>query len=395
MAYFVPYIDETGLHMPTYADRLDDLCSAYRSIFGNDVALDPATPDYQLLSVLAKALDDTSALVLQAYNSRNPAYARGAALDLLLPQYGLSRYAGTYSMVTLGLTGRAGTVIPGGSLVSDGNGYLWKTPGPVTLNQSGAALVQASCQTPGPVEAAANTITNIVTPVTGWTGVNNPSAATPGVAPETDASVRNRIAAAMASLGSGSADALLAALKALEGVTEAALLVNDTGSTDGNGIPTHSIAAVVEGGDVLQIGQALYFKKAPGIRTYGSTAVSFTEEGVTHLVYFSRPTELALDVKLEIMPLNGFDGNEVLPLLRSALAEYLGTLKIGESLTVPRLYGVCYAIAPELASTFMVTYITAQAGSYTRTSQQLAIGWREKLTLDDPATQITFEIVEE
>ena len=51
MAYFAPYIDETGIHMPTYEDRLQDLCDKYRSIFGQDAVLDPAVPDYQLLSV--------------------------------------------------------------------------------------------------------------------------------------------------------------------------------------------------------------------------------------------------------------------------------------------------------------------------------------------------------
>ena len=94
MAYFAPYIDNTGLHMPTYEDRLADLVSAYRSIFGVDSELSESVPDYQLLSVFAKALDDTSALVLQAYNSRNPLYATGQALDLLLPMYGVSRQAG-------------------------------------------------------------------------------------------------------------------------------------------------------------------------------------------------------------------------------------------------------------------------------------------------------------
>ena len=72
MPYFAPYIDGTGLHMPTYEDRLSDLVSAYRSIFGIDAEMSESVPDYQLLSVFAKALDDTSALVLQAYNSRNP-----------------------------------------------------------------------------------------------------------------------------------------------------------------------------------------------------------------------------------------------------------------------------------------------------------------------------------
>ena len=94
MPYFAPYIDETGLHMPTYEDRLSDLVSAYRSIFGIDSELSGSVPDYQLLSVFAKALDDTSALVLQAYNSRNPLYASGQALDLLLPLYGVTREPG-------------------------------------------------------------------------------------------------------------------------------------------------------------------------------------------------------------------------------------------------------------------------------------------------------------
>ena len=94
MAYFAPYIDGTGLHMPTYEDRLEELKENYRTIFGTEAELSAAVPDYQLLSVFAKALDDVSALTLQAYNSRNPMYASGGALDLLLPQYGLVRASG-------------------------------------------------------------------------------------------------------------------------------------------------------------------------------------------------------------------------------------------------------------------------------------------------------------
>ena len=94
MAYFIPYIDDTGIHMPTYEDRLEDLVTAYRNIFGIESELSASVPDYQLLSVFARALDDTSALVVQDFNSRNPMFASGIALDLLLPQYGLIRNAG-------------------------------------------------------------------------------------------------------------------------------------------------------------------------------------------------------------------------------------------------------------------------------------------------------------
>ena len=42
MAYFAPYIDASGIHMPTYEDRLSDLCEAYRNIFGVDAELNAA-----------------------------------------------------------------------------------------------------------------------------------------------------------------------------------------------------------------------------------------------------------------------------------------------------------------------------------------------------------------
>ena len=91
MAYFAPYIDGSGLHMPTYEDRLAALVENYRSIFGLDSELSESVPDYQLLSVFARSLDDASSLVLSAFHQMNPMYASGQALDLLLPQYGISR----------------------------------------------------------------------------------------------------------------------------------------------------------------------------------------------------------------------------------------------------------------------------------------------------------------
>ena len=94
MSYFAPFIDASGVHMPTYEDRLADLCEAYRNIFGTDAELSASVPDYQLLSVFARALDDTAALVVEGFNARNPMYASGSALDLLLPQYGLTRNPG-------------------------------------------------------------------------------------------------------------------------------------------------------------------------------------------------------------------------------------------------------------------------------------------------------------
>ena len=48
MSYFAPYIDGTGIHMPTYEDRLEDLITAYRNIFGIEAELSAAVVGFTL-----------------------------------------------------------------------------------------------------------------------------------------------------------------------------------------------------------------------------------------------------------------------------------------------------------------------------------------------------------
>ena len=47
MAYTAPYIDDAGLHIPTYADIRDDLVEQFKSIYGQDIYLENDSQDYQ------------------------------------------------------------------------------------------------------------------------------------------------------------------------------------------------------------------------------------------------------------------------------------------------------------------------------------------------------------
>ena len=293
MSYFAPYIDGTGIHMPTYEDRLEDLTEAYRNIFGIETELGPAVPDYQLLSVFAKALDDASALVLQAYNSRNPAYASGNALDLLLPAYGLTRAAG-----------------------------------------------------------------------------------------ETDASVRARIRHSLAGRSTGTADALLAAVKGAEGVRDARLYVNDTDSTDSIGIPGHSIAVVTAGGNGEAVAQAIFDKKPPGIGTWGSTTVTVPDaQGNGHPVSFTRNTDKMIVVYLFIRVLEGGNRDEIRNALKGSVADYINGLGLAAPLNIPQLYGAAYNAKPEIAKTFIITDIQAAVSGESSAARDLVpCAWNEKIT---------------
>ena len=294
MAYFAPYIDASGIHMPTYEDRLEDLVSAYRNIFGVESELSPAVPDYQLLSVFAKALDDTSALVLQAYNSRNPMYATGNALDLLLPQYGVTRNAG-----------------------------------------------------------------------------------------ETDAEVRARIRSSLAGRSAGSCDALLAAVQSARGVSSARVYVNDTGAADANGIPAHSIAAVIRGGNAAAVAQAIYDKKAPGIGTWGSiTENAYDAAGNPHAVSFTRHTDKFILVYPCITVLEGGDREAIRNAVVPAIEDFVNGRGIGNELNIPQLYGVAYAADPSIANTYVIIDIQVLLPGGTSVLRQLVdCAWNEKITV--------------
>ena len=56
MAYYAPYIDTTGIHVPTYEDIRDDLIASMKQIFGQDIYLADDSQDYQQICIFAKKI---------------------------------------------------------------------------------------------------------------------------------------------------------------------------------------------------------------------------------------------------------------------------------------------------------------------------------------------------
>ena len=88
---------------------------------------------------------------------------------------------GSRSEVAAVITGTPATVIPAGSQASS-NGYVFQTLGDVTIPGSGTLdpVVFQAVQT-GPIPVPVNSLTTIVTPVSGWTTVNNTITAAVGL----------------------------------------------------------------------------------------------------------------------------------------------------------------------------------------------------------------------
>ena len=135
MAYVAPYIDATGMYIPTYSDIRDDLIEQMKQIFGSDIYISEDSQDYQQISVLAKKIYDTNTLALLTYNNRTVNTAVGVGLDNICALVGITRKPATYSQVQLVITGEPSTVITDGQ-ASDGE-YIWNLPSSVTIPSRG------------------------------------------------------------------------------------------------------------------------------------------------------------------------------------------------------------------------------------------------------------------
>lgn len=359
MAYFAPYIDETGLHICTYQDIVDDQVAQAKAIYGQDIYLEPDSQDYQYISSFALKIHDCHQAIQAAYNSRGPSTAIGATLASLVKLNGIKPKKATYSTCPVILTGTPGTLITKG-VVQDISGYNWNLPPSVSIEAGGTADVTATCQTAGSIKANPGDINKIVTPTYGWTSVTNTDYAMVGAPVETDSQLRGRQAISTAQPSRTVLEGTEGAIAAVSGVTRHKLYENDTAVVDANGLPPHSITALVEGGADADIAQAIYSKKGPGCYTNGTSSVDITDSfGQTTTIRFDRPSYVDIDVVINVKQLTGYT-TATTTAIKEAIATFLNSMTMGVN-TVPvnNFYGPALSVQDLSNPTFSVTSVTA------------------------------------
>lgn len=331
-----PTISATGISAPTYAEVLAYLQQQFRSIYGDDIYLESDSQDGQFLAVIAAAINDGNAATVAAYNAFSPLTAQGAGLSKNVKINGIARAVATNSSVDLVLVGQAGTTITNGQARDEADN-LWALPASVTIPPAGEITVTATCTVVGDIDAAPGAISQIATPTRGWQSVTNPAAATAGAPVETDAALRARQATSVALPSRTVLEGTVGAVANLEGVTRYRAFENDTDTTDANGLPGHSIALVVEGGDAAAIAQAIAAKKTPGTGTFGTTSQVVTDlYGVSRVIRFYRPTEDTAHVKINLTALAGYN-TSIGQAIQQAVADYINSLAIGGTIYLWRL----------------------------------------------------------
>jgi len=355
LATLGPTIDASGITIPSYEDVLLSLKASFRNIFGSDAYLEEDGQDGQLLAVFARAQHDSNQAAVAVFNSFSPATAQGVGLSNAVKINGLKRLVPTNSTAAVTIVGQVGTVITDG-VVEDTQGQKWNLPATVTIPGGGDVTVTATAQDPGSIAADAHTITKIVTPTLGWQTVDNATAATLGAPVESDATLRRRQSYSTSIAAVAVVDGLVSELANLTGVQQVAYIDNDTDTTDGNGIPSHTIAFVVEGGDADAIAEIIARKKTPGTGTYGAIVKTvYDSKGVPSTVRFSTPTAVPISIGITIEALDNYVSTTG-QLIRQALVDYINALPIGADVYRTRLF--VPASITEHINTYNITALT-------------------------------------
>lgn len=322
-------IDSTGISAPAIEDIIGTLVANFQGIYGSDAYLQPDGQDYQLIAIVANAINDQNQVMVAAYNGMSPSTAQGAALSSLVKINGLQRQSPTNSTAIVTITGTFGTFVING-VVRDANNNLWDIPN-VAIPFSGSIDVTATAQVQGAIAAPASTINIIDTPILGWQTANNAASALPGAPVETDAALRRRQAASTTLSSRTPPLAISAALANLAGVQRSIVYENNTNAADANGIPAHSIAAVVQGGDLTRIATTIEEKKSPGTGTAGTTTIVVNDPGGLPIAinfYVLAITDIFMTVTIH--PLNGYNSG-MNAQIQQALFAFLNSLPIGDS----------------------------------------------------------------
>lgn len=311
-------ITATGLAIPDELDILNGRLSDLDTAMGGGMSTSLTTPQGQIAmsdtAIIAAKNDELAELT----NLINPDYSSGRYQDGIARIYFIDRIAATGTIVTATCTGLVGTVIPANSVAVDEQGYIYYSLSAVTIPAIGSIDALFQNQTTGPIACPIGALNSIYKAVNGWSSVNNSTAGVIGNDVEGRANFEYRRKQSVAKNAVNTLGAIYAAVLAVDGVSDAYVTDNKTGSAVNKGITNysvlaHSIYVAAYGGAATDIGNAIYRSAPPGVDMNGATTVVIqdTENYVfpypEYTIKFVTPSAVSVHFKVQLQE------NDLLP----------------------------------------------------------------------------------
>lgn len=332
----VAKVDASGISAPSFADILAWIQQQYQTIYGADTYLGNDSQDGQWLGVLAAAFTDANSMAVAVYEAFSPTTAQGVGLSQVVKINGIARLASSFSTAQCLIGGNVGKQILNGTVI-DENQNTWLLPASVTVPGGGEITVTVTSLAPGAISASAGTV-QIGTPTLGWNSAAFASDATPGSPVETDPALKARQTRSTSLPALTIIDAIVGNLLNLPGVIEVMPYVNDTGSTDADGVTEHAIAIVINGGNAQAIVNVIGAGKAPGSNTFGTTTQTYVDAyGRPQNIKFSFVTLVPITTHITITALANYTGT-IGDNIVQAVIDYINALPIGQNVLYTRLF---------------------------------------------------------
>lgn len=325
-------ITSTGLETKTQAEYVAEFTAAFQAIYGADINLDSDTPDGQMMMIFIQAVLDVLDLVREVYNSFDPDNAIGVTLDQRVVLNGIQRQGGTHTVtnITLAVTqalnlyGLDQDVEPIYT-VADNAGNQWKLISSQTISSAGTYVYAFQAANPGAVLTVPNTITVPVTIILGVSSINNPTTYTSlGENEESDAALKVRRQRSVSLASQGYLSALLAELENINGLTFGYVHENNTGATDSEGVPEHSIWVIVAGtASDEDIANAIYRKRNAGCGMFGSESYNIEQvDGTLFPVYWDTVDVEDLYIEFDASSLDGVNPPNTAAIIAGLVASF-------------------------------------------------------------------------
>lgn len=301
---FYSYLIEQGLIVADTSDVLEAVQNEYKTLFGENLDLDPSTPQGMLIAAEVLARSNMLRSNANVANQINPNYAGGGFLDAICALTGLARTNSSPTVVEgVELTGVPGAIIPSGSQARTTAGDLFRLVSGVVLNGSGEGTGTFQSVEKGPIGCDANALTTVVSAVLGWETVDNPDPGTLGSATQSDVQLRALRKQTLGKQGTSISEAIISAVRLVDGVESLSFLENIAATTEvieGVSLAPHSVWVCVQGGTDADIGLALLESKSVGANWNGAESVAVTDpaSGQEYTVLFDRPTDIPIWVRV-------------------------------------------------------------------------------------------------
>ena len=272
--------DSSGIITQNITEILDERENALKSILGEDFVIDNKSPIGNM--ELADANNELTIQELIAWlipNQIDANTATGVFLDAICEKNRIYRKQPQYTTLNLILNGTKDTsFLIGDITVSDNiSGLYYNLNEDCTIGEDGKVIAQFICQDYGEYYPVSSSEFNILTPVNGLESVimdfDNLNLVI-GRLTETDEELRRRRMFSVQQTATTTLASIKSVIYSLDGVKHVTYFENDTESINDDGLPMKSFEFVVDGGDEIEITDAIFTNKTVGTRAYGTTIVT-------------------------------------------------------------------------------------------------------------------------